>query len=84
VEGPVPGRGDIRPGEFPGGRFAACLYTGPYSKIGTAYEALSQWMKAQGHVPGGAAFEIYLKDPATTAPKDLQTMILFPLTTGAS
>jgi effector-binding domain-containing protein len=80
VAAPLPGRGDIGPGELPGGRFAACLYAGPYSKIGAAYEELALWMKAQGHEPRGAAYEIYLTDPATTAPKDLQTMILFPLT----
>jgi effector-binding domain-containing protein len=77
VSVPLPGREDISPGELPGGRFAACLYMGPYSKIGSAYESLSQWMKAQGHVPGGAAFELYLNDPATIAPKDRETMILY-------
>ena len=39
------GKGDIQTGEIPGGKVATCLYTGPYSDIEPAYNALSQWMK---------------------------------------
>ena len=39
------GKGDIQAGEIPGGKVATCLYTGPYSDIEPAYNALSQWMK---------------------------------------
>jgi effector-binding domain-containing protein len=75
----LPGAGDIRPGEIAGGRFATCLYTGPYSKIGAAYEEMTRWMKETGLQPVGTAYEHYLSDPAQTPAKDLRTLIQFPL-----
>jgi effector-binding domain-containing protein len=75
----LPGAGDIGPGEIAGARFAACLYTGPYSGIGAAYEELARWMKDGGHVSTGVAYEFYLTDPGRTPAKDLQTRVLFPL-----
>jgi effector-binding domain-containing protein len=72
-------RGDIQPGEIPGGKVATCLYTGPYSGIALAYEALSQWMNQNSYQPTGVAYEIYLSDPDETPPEELQTQIAFPL-----
>ncbi len=76
----LPGRDEIQAGEIPGGKMATCLYTGPYEGIEPAYEALSQFVAENGHEPTGVAYEMYLSDPDETAPQDLQTQILFPLT----
>jgi effector-binding domain-containing protein len=80
---PVPrvlgGRDDIQAGEIPEGKYAACLYTGPYNKIEPAYNALTTWVEEQGHVAKGVAYEIYLNDPAETPEEALMTQILFPL-----
>ena len=73
------GKGDIQAGEIPGGKVVTCLYTGPYSDIGPAYNALSQWMKENGHEATGVAYEMYLNDPGQTPPQELQTQIMFPL-----
>lgn len=81
VPGKLPGRDDIKASEIPGGRAATCLYVGPYSDIGPAYNALSQWMKENGHEPTGVAYEMYLDDPDQTPPEELKTQILFPLRT---
>ncbi len=81
VPGKLPGRDDIKVSEIPGGRAATCLYVGPYSDIGPAYNALSQWMKENGHEPTGVAYEMYLDDPDQTPPEELKTQILFPLRT---
>jgi effector-binding domain-containing protein len=75
----LPGRGDILAGEIPGGGVATCLHTGPYSGIGSAYEALSHWMEENGYQPTGVAYEVYLNDPDETPPEELQTQIAFPL-----
>jgi effector-binding domain-containing protein len=75
----LPGRGDIQAGEIPGGKMATCLYTGPYSEMEPAYEALSQWMEEHGHEPAGPAYEMYLGDPDETPAAELQTLIAFPL-----
>lgn len=73
------GQGDIHPSQIPGGRMATCMYIGPYDKIGAAYEALQQWMAEKGLHASGMAYEMYLNDPQTTAPAELQTQIAFPL-----
>jgi effector-binding domain-containing protein len=73
------GKGDIQACEIPGGKVATCLYTGPYSDIEPAYNALSQWMKENGYEATGVAYEMYLNDPGQTPPQELQTQIVFPL-----
>jgi effector-binding domain-containing protein len=83
VAKPLPSKGEIQSGQIPGGKFAACLYTGPYSDIEPVYTALSAWIKEQDLVVTGVAYELYLNDPAHTPPQQLQTQILFPLVEAA-
>lgn len=73
------GDGDVSSGEIPAGRYAACVYEGPYSGIATAYESLAEWAQNQGIRPTGVSYEIYLNDPDGTPPSELKTKILFPL-----
>ena len=73
------GQGNIQPSEMSGGRAAACLYVGPYDKIQSAYEAIMQWMRAQGHEATGVCYEVYLNDPEQTPPEALETQIVFLL-----
>jgi effector-binding domain-containing protein len=75
----LPGRGEIKAAEIPGGQVASCLYTGPYEGIETAYNALTQWMEENGYQATGVAYEFYLNDPNETPPAELQTEINFPL-----
>ncbi len=75
----LPGKGEIIPGEIPAGRYATCLYTGPYSELGTAYDALNQWVAEKGVTPSGVAYEMYLNDPTQTPPQELKTLIMFPI-----
>ncbi len=75
----LPSQDGIKAGEIPGGKVAVCLHTGPYSEIRHAYEALTQWVMEHGYEVAGAAYEIYLNDPAQTPPQELRTEIRFPL-----
>ena len=75
----IAGRGDIQAGELPGGRIATCLHVGPYGEIAAAYNALSEWVEAEGHEASGLAYEMYLNDPGQTPPEALMTQIVFPL-----
>lgn len=77
----LPGKDDIKASEIPGGKAATCLYTGPYSEIEPAYNALSQWIEDNGYEATGVTYEMYLDDPAQTPPQELKTRILFPLKT---
>lgn len=79
VAKPLPGKGEVQASEIPGGRRATCFYTGPYDGMVPAYEALKQTIKDNGAEDTGVSYEIYLNDPQVTAPKDLQTLIVFPL-----
>ena len=79
VTGSLPAKGEILPGEIPGGRYATCLFTGPYSELGMAYDALNQWVTENGYTPSGVVYEMYLDDPSQTPPQELKTLILFPL-----
>ena len=79
VAAPLPGKGNIQAGEIPGGKAAACLFTGPYDQLKTAYDALTAWVQARGYQTTGVAYEVYLNDPQTVPPAALQTQIVFPL-----
>ena len=75
----LPGRGDVEASEIPAGKYATTDYTGPYKGIGSAYDALAQWMQQNDYEPTGVAYELYLNDPQTVAPGELETRILMPL-----
>lgn len=71
--------GDVVLSEIPAGRVATCMYTGPYDRIGEAYDGLMAWMEEQGVHGTGPAYEFYLNDPADTPPEQLQTDIRIPI-----
>jgi effector-binding domain-containing protein len=73
------GQGEIKTGELPSGTVATCLHVGPYSDIGSAYEALTHWVNEHGYTPTGVAYEVYLNDPAITRPEELRTQVMYPL-----
>ena len=75
----LPGKDDIEASQIPGGKVATCIYTGPYSEMEPAYDALSQWIEDNGYQATGVAYEMYLDDPAQTPPQEPKTQILFPL-----
>ena len=73
------GKGEIQAGQVPGGKLAFTIHQGSYRDIAPAYEALKQFIEAQGHQPTGVAYEFYLNDPDDTAPEALMTQIALPL-----
>ena len=75
----LPGKDDIKTSEIPAGKYASCVFTGPYRDIEPAYNALSQWIKENGYEFTGVAYELYLNDPDVTPSNELKTEILFPL-----
>jgi len=75
----VAGHGEINPSEIPAGKQVTCIYTEPYSKIEPAYDAMMEWINANGHTSTGIGYEFYLNDPADTPEDELQTKITFYL-----
>ena len=71
--------GDVRSARLPAGQAVETVHVGPYDQLGSAYEALEAWMKANGRVAGGPPHEHYLNDPQETPPGELRTRIVWPL-----
>jgi effector-binding domain-containing protein len=75
----VPNKGDIRFSEIMGVEAATCLHTGPYTQLERAYNALTEWITAQGYETTGVAYEFYLNEPDQVPPEELMTRIVLPL-----
>lgn len=75
---PLAGKGEIQASEFPGGKLASVMHIGPYDQMGPAYDALTQWAKAQGYEATGVAYELFYSEPETP-PMEIRTEIMFPL-----
>lgn len=73
--------GEIKLQEIPAGNYASVIHTGPYTELKDTYIHLyGKWLPQSGkeirHAP---SMEIYLNDPHTTKPSDLETQILLPI-----
>lgn len=71
-------KGNIKVGEFPGGKIASLVFIGPYDKMEPAYNALSKWIEDNGFEATGVAIERYFSGPETP-PEEIKTEILLPL-----
>jgi effector-binding domain-containing protein len=64
---------------LPGGQFASVIYQGAYEEIGLAYQALMDWIQANGYTIAGPNREIYLKGPESGgSPSEYVTEVQFP------
>jgi AraC family transcriptional regulator len=59
-------------------KVAYALHVGPYEKVGETYAKISAFIENNGWQVSGPALEIYLDNPAQTAPEKLRTEIMFP------
>ena len=73
------GKGELKPSEIPAGPQVSCLHIGPYSQSEPAYNAIMEWIAANGHTSTGVCYEFYLNDPANTLESELQTKIVIML-----
>lgn len=64
---------------LPAGPVAVTRHTGPYEEVGLAEHALHAWVEEHALVPAGPIREVYLNDPARTAPDALETEVLLPV-----
>ena len=79
VAAPVEGDGGIVADELPGGEVATTLHRGSYEAMEPAYEAIKEWARAHGRELAGPPREVYLNDPETTGPENLETEIDWPI-----
>lgn len=76
--GAVAGEG-IETREMPGGEAATLVHRGPYDGLSEAWQLLTRWVQASGRTPSGPPREVYVTDPRTSAPEDLRTELVIPL-----
>ncbi len=79
VSRPLPGKGAVQQSVIPAGKQASCVYKGPYSEIGKAYDALGAWITEKGFAPAGVYYEYYLNTPGQVPDSELLTKIVFLL-----
>jgi hypothetical protein len=64
---------------FKEGPSAQIMYVGPFSAEGPTIAKIHAYIQNSGHSLSGKHHEIYLNNPATTAPEKLKTIIRQPL-----
>ena len=74
----IKGKGDIKAGIIPGGKFISTIHIEAYDSIKPAYYALAQWAKDNGYESTGVAYEYYLNDPTADPFIKPETEIRFP------
>ena len=82
-ESGIKGRNNIKASKIPGGESAVYYHVGPYGKLPEIRVALEQWLNANAYTISGTIYEIYLNDPQTTSPENLETEIMYPLLSGS-
>jgi hypothetical protein len=70
----------VRFESFKEGPAAQILYVGPFSEEGPTIAKIHAQIQKNGHMLSGKHHEIYLNNPATTAPEKLKTIIRQPMT----
>ena len=69
----------VRFESFKEGSAAQIMYVGPFSAEGSTIAKIHAHIQNSGHVLSGKHHEIYLNNPATTAPEKLKTVLRQPL-----
>ena len=70
----------VRFENFKEGPAAQIMYVGPFSAEGPTIAKIHAYIQKSGHVLSGKHHEIYLNNPATTAPEKLKSIIRQPMT----
>lgn len=79
VSGKLAGKGEIKAGEIPAGKYAECMYKGPYSGMVPVYDAINEWIVNNGYTAAGTAYEVYYNSPEEVPESELLTKVMFPL-----
>jgi len=70
-------KNEIKNSRIPAGKVLLFTHIGPYNELEKTYGNAMNWIKENTITATGTVCEIYLNDPATTPPSDLETEIRF-------
>ncbi len=59
----IAGNASVRPSTLPRGHAVVAWHIGSYDTIGTTYQAIDEWLRAEGGYRTGDAWEIYHDPP---------------------
>jgi effector-binding domain-containing protein len=79
VKLPVPDGEAVKVREVAGGTFARTVFTGPYAEMHPAHIALINYLEAEKLECCGPTREVFLNSIHDTEPKDLKTVIFYPV-----
>jgi effector-binding domain-containing protein len=65
--------------EMKGGNVVVGKQMGPYSEMEKTYNSLMDYMKEKGIEASGMPYEVYANDPTSVEPKDIMTLVNFPV-----
>jgi effector-binding domain-containing protein len=72
----LPGKGKIISGTIGGGKAVSCMNTGSYVNLSQAHVAAHDYVTSNGYQHAGAAYEIYVDDPAKVPESHLNTQVV--------
>ena len=75
----LPEQEEIQSQIIPGSDFISTIHAGAYDSVSPAYDALTQWAKANNRETTGVAYEYYLNDPSSDPSIIPETEIRLPL-----
>lgn len=79
VQEQIDGNSEIKSNEIPAGKQVSCMYKGPYAKMESTYNEMTEWMNENGHIPTGVCYEFYYNSPMDVPENELLTKIVFPV-----
>jgi len=76
---PLPGKGEIKSGEIPRGKYVSCMYKGAYSQMERPYNEMFKWIEENGYEQKGVYYEYYYNSPQEVPDHELLTKISVPI-----
>ena len=70
------GKGEIKASEVPAGRYAECMYKGPYEEMVPVYEAMNKWIADKGLEATGISYEVYYNSPEEVPESEHLTKVM--------
>ncbi|MCH2199678.1 MAG: SRPBCC family protein [Flavobacteriales bacterium] len=65
--------------KIPGGKCLSTIHKGPYEGITSTWEMMEAYMKENPQEMRYFPYEVYVNDPSTVAPEDIETKIVYPV-----
>lgn len=79
VDAVIAGDQYVVPSSLPAGRVVVAWHIGPYERLAETYAAVDEWLKSEGAMRSGDAWEFY-HDPPTGDPRFWRTEVVQPFT----